>query len=115
MPYLAADFFSLRRGHVAGQRRDLDFTKTRAYRVYLYGLAIVPLPLLWLSVKQAQLAYAVFGSLFMPLLALTLLIMNNRRDWVGDRFRNGPVTNAVLVATLAFFGFVLFSKLASYL
>lgn len=114
VPYLAADFFALRRGHVAGQLRDLDFTKTKAYRVYLYGLAIVPLPLLWLSVKQAQLAYAVFGSLFMPLLALTLLIMNNRRDWVGDRFRNGPVTNAVLVATLAFFGFVLFSKLASY-
>lgn len=114
VPYLAADFFALRRGRVAGQPRDLDFTKTKAYRVYLYGLAIVPLPLLWLSVKQAQLAYAVFGSLFMPLLALTLLIMNNRRDWVGDRFRNGPVTNAVLVATLAFFGFVLFSKLASY-
>jgi hypothetical protein len=66
-------------------------------------MAIVPLPLLWLSPQKAQLVYAVLGSLFMPLLALTLLIMNNRTEWVGTTFRNRRLTNAVLLLTLALF------------
>ena len=37
-----------------------------------------------------------FGALFVPLLALTLLLMNTRRGWVGERFRSGSVTNAAL-------------------
>lgn len=106
VPYLFADFLSLRKGMSSEQRRDLDFTRTRAYRIYLVALALVPLPVLWVSVKQAQLAYAVLGSLFMPLLALTLLIMNNRRDWVGRRFCSGWLTNAVLIVTVAFFAYV---------
>ena len=51
-------------------------------------------------VKEVQLTYAVMGALFMPLLALTLLVMNNRRDWVGARFCNGWLINGLLVATL---------------
>lgn len=39
----------------------------------------------------------------MPLPALTLLIMNNRTRWVGRQYRNGWLTNVVLVAALAFF------------
>ncbi len=106
VPYLFADFLALRRGLSADARRDLDYTRTPAYRAYLLALALVPLPVLWISVTRAQLAYAVLGSLFMPLLALTLLIMNNRRRWVGDRFRSGWITNAVLVITLLFFAYV---------
>ncbi|MGD2108125.1 MAG: hypothetical protein PVI86_01910, partial [Phycisphaerae bacterium] len=85
------------------RRNALDFTKTSAYRVYLSGIALVPLPLLWMSVRQAQLTYAILGSLFMPLLALTLLIMNNKAAWVGKTYRNRWPTNVVLVATVAFF------------
>jgi hypothetical protein len=39
----------------------------------------------------------------MPLLALTLLIMNNRPAWVGNGFRNRLTTNVALVATLSVF------------
>ncbi|MCH7813776.1 MAG: Nramp family divalent metal transporter [Planctomycetes bacterium] len=106
VPYLFADFLALRRGMSAEARRDIDYTRTPAYRAYLLALALVPVPVLWISVTRAQLAYAVLGSLFMPLLALTLLIMNNKRRWVGDRFRSGWITNAVLVITLLFFAYV---------
>jgi len=41
----------------------------------------------------------------MPLLAFTLLIMNNRKKWVGERFTNGWVTNCILVVTLLFFAY----------
>ena len=58
---------------------------------------------LWMPFEQIQIIYAVLGSFFMPLLALTLLIMNNRRDWVAAEFRNGFLVNIFLLMTLAFF------------
>jgi hypothetical protein len=106
VPYLFADFMSLRGPSSPGRQGVPDFTRTRAYRGYLLALAVIPLPLLWMSVRQAQLTYAILGSLFMPLLALTLLVMNNRTAWVGRRFRNGVVANVVLAATLLFFVYV---------
>jgi hypothetical protein len=66
-------------------------------------MTLVPLCLLWVSVQQVQLMYAVFGAFFMPLLALSLLIMNNRVEWVEKTFRNGWVVNAALILTLLFF------------
>lgn len=103
VPYLFADFLSLS----SGRRREVtDYSRTWPYRGYLLALALVPLPMLWTSVKRAQLAYAILGALFMPLLALTLLLMNNRRAWVGQRFTNGWGTNLALGATLLLFGYI---------
>lgn len=104
VPYLFADFVALGTGMSADRRRALDYTKTRAYRGYLLGIAVIPLVLLWTSVKQIQTTYAVLGAFFMPLLALTLLIMNNRVAWVGAAYRSRRLTNVVLSATLLFFG-----------
>ena len=44
--------------------------------------------------------------MLLPLLAFTLLMMNNRRAWVGEEFRSGVVINAVLAIALAFFGYM---------
>jgi Mn2+/Fe2+ NRAMP family transporter len=104
-PYLFADFVNLRRGVSPEHRAALNLSQTRAYQLYLYALACVPLVLLWLKLAQVQKAYAVLGAFFMPLLALSLLMMNNRVSWVGREYRNGQLVNAVLVATLAFFGY----------
>jgi len=106
VPYLFADFVFTTRGLSGDERRALDFACSRPYRVYLIAIAVLPLPLLWGSVVWAQKTYAVLGSLFMPLLALTLLIMNNRARWVGATFRNGWLTNVVLLATLVFFAYL---------
>ena len=54
-------------------------------------------------VEQLQLAFGLTGAMLLPLLALTLLVMNNREEWVGKRFRNGLVLNLVLAAALVFF------------
>jgi Mn2+/Fe2+ NRAMP family transporter len=105
-PYFFADFLMLNRGRGGRRLDEIDFAGTAPYRIYLVLIALVPLPLLWLSVERAQLIYAVLGSLFMPLLALTLLMMNSRAEWVGARLRNGWLTNLVLAATLAFFTWV---------
>lgn len=97
VPYLFADFWRTRRGLATD-----DLTATSAYRGYMLALAILPLPLLWVSVGRAQLIYAAFGALFMPFLAATLLLMNNRRQWVG-RMCNGAITNVALILILALF------------
>jgi Mn2+/Fe2+ NRAMP family transporter len=111
-PYFFADFLSLSRRERGRRLEGVDLARTVPYRVYLVLITFVPLPLLWLSVERAQLIYAVLGSLFMPLLALTLLLMNNRARWVGRELRNGWVTNVVLVATLLFFSYIVLRKTA---
>lgn len=105
-PYLFADFLQLQRRHLRGEPmapiRD-DLSRTPAYRGYLVAIAVVPLAFLGRSVHSVQMAHAVLGAMFMPLLALTLILMNNRREWVGPRFRNGWASNILLVATLIVF------------
>jgi Mn2+/Fe2+ NRAMP family transporter len=103
-PYLFADFLALRQG--TGTLKRVDLKRTPAYRGYLVAIALVPLAGLFLTVEKIQLAYAVMGAMFMPLLALTLLSMNTQRKWVGERFRNPWWINLTLVATVLLFAYM---------
>lgn len=103
IPYLFADFLAIRSGRSAAAREEIDLTQSWAYRGYLIAMALVPLVLLGTSVRPLQIVNAVLGACFMPLLALTLLMMNKQRRWVGDQLRNGPLVNAVLLFTVALF------------
>jgi Mn2+/Fe2+ NRAMP family transporter len=107
-PYLFADLVSTRGDPARGPAHD-----RRAYRGFLLYVGTVPLVLLWTTLERAQLLYAVFGALFMPLLAVALLVMNNRARWVGREYRSGWVINLALVATLAFFAWVGWGELAA--
>ena len=55
-----------------------------------------------------MIVYAIFGSLFMPFLGLTLLWMCNMRPVMGEH-RNGVATNLVLGIGVLFFA-VLFVR-----
>ncbi|MBI2817476.1 MAG: Nramp family divalent metal transporter [Acidobacteria bacterium] len=101
-PYLFADFVRLRKR----QQSNTALSRTRAYREYLIATAVVPMILLWLSVERIQLANAVMGAMFMPLLALTLLIMNNQERWVEKQFRSGWFANMVLVVIVLLFAYM---------
>jgi hypothetical protein len=109
-PYLMADFLTQRRrlgtGAPDSGASGVDLKDTPAYHAFLAAIAVVPLANLWLTVERIQLAYAVMGALFMPLLAVTLLVLNNREAWVGERFRNQWWVNAVLAATVLLFAYV---------
>ncbi len=116
VPYLAADFFAIRRRRYRQNASEpsLDLVGTWPYRVYLVGLATVPLILLWTPVRSLQIVNAILGATFMPLLALTLLVMNNRRSWVGGPFTSGWFINALLVLTLTFFAYAGITELTEY-
>jgi Mn2+/Fe2+ NRAMP family transporter len=105
-PYLFADFLALRRASSPESARPIDLKQTRAYRGFLLAISLVPTVLLWLTVERVQLAYAVMGALFMPLLAVTLLILNTQARWVGKEFRNPWWVNVVLAITVLLFAWM---------
>ena len=58
---------------------------------------------LLVSFREVQKLYAVIGALFIPALALALLVLNSRRAWVGARFANGWAARLALCGALVFF------------
>jgi Mn2+/Fe2+ NRAMP family transporter len=105
LPYLFTDFLALRGGAGTAKWPIGTVERSRPYRIYLACLATIPLLLVRWPVEQLQLAFGLTGAMLLPLLALTLLVMNNRVEWVGREFRSGPVLNAVLISALLFFTF----------
>ena len=108
VPYLFADIWWLFIKRTRGAA-PIDLTKTVPYRFYLFAIAFLPMVGLFMSFKEVQKLYAVIGSLFVPMLAAGLLILNGRRAWMKDS-ANRPLTTAVLAATLGFFGLMAWMK-----
>ena len=106
VPYLYADLRArMRPREVAADPPVVD-TRSKAYRRYLFGLAIVPAAgLIWMDFERVQLLYAVVGALFIPMLALVLLILNGRARLVGPRAVNSWFVSLLLGGTLAIFLF----------
>jgi Mn2+/Fe2+ NRAMP family transporter len=111
VPYMFADLIHLRRKSAKENIIAMDLGRTREYRFYLLALTVLPLTLLWFKVQQVQLVYGIVGALFMPFVALTLLVLNNRIRLVGREFRNGWLVNLLLAVTLAFFAYVGISEI----
>ena len=101
VPYIFADIWSLLlKGNSRPQIDDL--TKSRPYRFFLFALALVPMLGLFMSFKEVQMLYSIIGALFMPMLALALLILNGRNAWVGEQ-KNKAFSIIALTGTLMFF------------
>ncbi len=64
---------------------------------------------LLIGFKEIQKIYAVIGALFVPLLAVALLILNGKREWMGS-YTNQALSIIVLLAALAFFGAMAWMK-----
>ena len=110
VPYLFADF--VQQYTWQPDKPMAVNTGSKAYRGYLFYLALPPMLLLlvgepvWLIIT-----YAVAGAFFMPLLALLLLLMNNRSAWLGD-LKNGWLTNLVLLLSVLVFGLLTYTELS---
>ncbi|MCX7973921.1 MAG: Nramp family divalent metal transporter [Candidatus Aminicenantes bacterium] len=83
-----------------------DLTRTLSYRLYLVGISFLPLFSLFFTVQKIQLIYAFLGALFMPFLALTLLILNNQKTRLLGSFRNSWLSNLLLLINFLFFSYV---------
>jgi len=115
VPYMFADLLRLRRRGSGSGAQPADLKMTPAYRFFLLALAVLPLSLLWLKVQLVQYVYGIVGALFLPFVALTLLLLNNRVRLVGREFKNGWLINLLLALTLAFFSFMGLRELIAFL
>ena len=116
VPYLFADVCSMLRTKGEAEReRDgkSRLTESRAYKVYLFAIASVPVLALFGSFREIQKAYAIVGAAFVPLLAIALLVLNGRRAWVG-RSRNGVLAHIALACAVALLGWIVVRKVVEF-
>ncbi len=105
VPLIFADIVqSFKLGNVALQ----DLPNTKAYRYGLCVLAFVPMLALVMSFKDIQKLYSLVGAFFMPILALTLLWLNNK--YVNKEFKNSVWLNVALSLVFLFFVASIFYK-----
>ena len=102
VPYLFTDLWAMIRKDQFAKDRPIS-THSVPYRWYLYSMATLPMLGLWVGFTKMQKSYAVVGAVFIPMLAFVLLLLNSRTAWIGERYRNHPLTSALLMATLLFF------------
>jgi Mn2+/Fe2+ NRAMP family transporter len=103
VPYLFADLWRLLVDREArGGRVDVQ---SLPYRGFLMAMGLLSIAGLFSSFVQVQKVYAVLGALFIPMLALALLLLNGREEWIGREQRNGAATTTLLVGCLLLFLF----------
>lgn len=97
VPYLFADTYAIHK-----KKSYPDLKKSKPYRLFLVMLALVPITSLTIKFQTVQLLYAIFGALFIPLCALSLLILNNFH--IKDKkYKNSKAINVLLITTFLFF------------
>lgn len=104
VPYIFADTVNiLRFGKLA---RSVAGTDSIWYRGYVFFIALPPMALLLFDEPVwIVLIYSIAGAFFMPFLAGTLLVLNNRRKLVGN-LRSSLLMNLVLAVALALFTYL---------
>jgi len=113
VPYIFGNYIGLLRGAKGAAMERAVSRRGRLYRGFVLFMTFPPMLLLlldrpvWLVV-----VYAAVGALFMPFLAATLLVMNNRRDRMGS-LCNGRLANAVLLLSLALFVYLAVAEIIS--
>lgn len=102
VPYLFADLWILLSAQPEQEPGGMR-TSGLPYRGYLVFLAVSSVAGLFSSFVQIQKVYAILGAMFIPMLAVVLLILNGRPDTVGENHVNRLTTRIVLAATLVLF------------
>jgi len=95
VPYLFTDLL-FHSGDRSGQEAIND---SKIYRWFLYGLAIIPMLGLPFGFASIQKLYALTGALFIPMLALTLILLSRS---INNAFRNSIWLNLVYGLILIF-------------
>ncbi len=104
VPYIYADFYGIVKKLSPDERREVVKVTSTPYRAALLWVSLVPIPFAFTGRPIAVVVtYTIVGSLFVPVLAATLLYLNNRVPWQRPVPHNHWATNALLVVILALF------------
>lgn len=109
VPYIFSDYiitYNKFRAKESDTNVNPNDKSTFYYNIFLFFLAIPPLLLLLFnSPTWIIIIYTITGSFFMPFLAITLLVMNNKLKWIGD-YKNSLLINIVLILSIALFIYI---------
>ncbi len=84
--------------------RGADWLHSPAYRYHLWAIAIIPISGLFLfNFQFAMKINGIVGALFIPMLAIALLLLNGNARLIGQKNRNSMLTTLLLVLTLLLF------------
>lgn len=109
VPYLFSDFWRLwgnQRIAADNAPSEIPAVDTRGwvYRGHLAAMTVIPITgLIFFNFSTAMKINGIVGALFLPLLALALLILCGRPRFIGAGNQNSWLTNAMLWLTLAIF------------
>ena len=106
VPYLFADYIScIGIGSRTNEQRASQIgSGNKYYRLYLIYMAFPCMMMLYVERPIWMVVmYAAVSSLFLPFLALTLLFMNSRVEWMGPANCNSPMTNLLLATAVILF------------
>ena len=112
VPHLFADWWI----QLKGDQRTVtpSLSETTSYRSFLLFLTLPPLVLqVFDKPILIVVVYAIVGAFFMPFLAATLLVLNNRKQLVGA-LTNTPAINMGLIVSLVVFGLLFASEIAGW-
>ena len=101
VPYIFADLWRLLRNGDNTYKLTTS-SDSKSYYIYLYALAFIPMLGLWVGFANMQKFYAIIGALFIPMLAITLLLLN-KSPLIENKHRNHPITTGILGLILLFF------------
>lgn len=106
VPYLFADIWRL---FITKQPPSLILTQSTPYKCYLVAIATIPTLSLWIPFQEIQKIYGIIGAMFLPLLAIGLLIMNGQKKWLGAH-TNKRLSEFTLMFTLILFAGIAYLK-----
>jgi Mn2+/Fe2+ NRAMP family transporter len=111
VPYIFADTIDVLR---ARSSKAVE-TTSPFYKAYLLFIALPPMVMLLIQRPVwIVLIYSIAGAVFMPFLAITLLILNNRSSLVGMS-RNGWAVNLALALAVALFAYLFVGEIIDLL
>lgn len=99
VPYLFTDLRQLMK---QVEKPEVN-THSRSYKWFLLGLASVPMLGLPFGFASMQKLYALCGAAFIPILALTLILLHFQPADVRKHYRNGPLITALYAFIFLFF------------
>ncbi len=102
VPYMFADYLQITQKKSKAPAGKID-VKGRPYRTYLLVIALVPMIGLLYDFELVQKLNSIYGALVMPVVALVLILLNGRSDWVGKGLKNSWLTVLFLTGVILFF------------
>lgn len=104
VPYLYTDLWRLLLGRASSPVQG-GGNRHPIYRLHLIALALVPVSgLFWFNFSTAMKVNGIVGAIFIPMLAIVLLLLNGSSQHVG-RHKNSWWSSLLLTAALLFFLF----------